>query len=364
VQPSSLVFLAIVALWAAYLLPQWIRRRDLFAHWREEERDSGGQRILGPRRRREGHGRSTEPLLGSSHGSGPVPDPSEGTDTDDGPAVPPADPGSDNGVAGQDSPPTTVPERSTPPVVTSTSRAPAARRRAQVLAVLGGLWALSGIGSLIGAPIAVPAVMTVLLVAYLVALRAVAVREAARRVESARERPRTARPVVGTSRASQRRPVRPRSAAEARKAAAVVARRRTAAAKALAGEDPSAVDKLTEDSSWEPTPVPVPTYTLKPMAPRPEPAALDLSTGGFDSAAPVEATVSAEGKAGTEEDSGASRDAVAAASGAEEPGAEGTSAADGEGGTGGARRPWGEDRQWADDLDLDAVLARRRAVNG
>ena len=55
---------------------------------------------------------------------------------------------------------------------------------------------------------------------------------------------------------------------------------------------------LDPDDGWEPVAVPPPTYTMKPMAPRPQP------------------------------------------------------------------RPWEGERDFADDLDLDAVLAKRRAVNG
>ncbi|HET9656339.1 MAG TPA: hypothetical protein VFP72_13370, partial [Kineosporiaceae bacterium] len=61
-QPSSLVFLAIIAMWAAYLLPQWVRRRDAMGQSRGRDRDSGGLRVLRPRSRRV-PGPSTTPLL-------------------------------------------------------------------------------------------------------------------------------------------------------------------------------------------------------------------------------------------------------------------------------------------------------------
>jgi hypothetical protein len=81
---------------------------------------------------------------------------------------------------------------------------------------------------------------------------------------------------------------------------------------------------------WVPVPVPPPTYTLKPMAPRPEPAPLDLPSVPH----PPDPDPLTEQQA--------------------EP-------------TEGDTRPpwpWEADRTFADDLDLDAVLARRRAVNG
>lgn len=80
---------------------------------------------------------------------------------------------------------------------------------------------------------------------------------------------------------------------------------------------------------WLPVPVPPPTYTLKPAAPRPEPAPLAL---------PPASETPAPSSAGEEQ---------ALSEG------EGRPAASGE-----------TDRTFADDLDLDAVLARRRAVNG
>jgi hypothetical protein len=73
---------------------------------------------------------------------------------------------------------------------------------------------------------------------------------------------------------------------------------------------------------WTPVPVPPPTYTLKPAAPRPDPAPLELPAPPAPSAEP------------------------AALQTPRPP------------------RPWDDDRTFADDLDLDAVLARRRAVNG
>src|SRR3954471_19336050 len=63
VHPSSLVFVAIVGLWAAYLLPQWIRRRDALGASRAEDRPSGALRVLARRRRERAAGPSTAPLL-------------------------------------------------------------------------------------------------------------------------------------------------------------------------------------------------------------------------------------------------------------------------------------------------------------
>src|SRR3954471_12060981 len=63
VHPSSLVFVAVVGLWAAYLLPQWIRRRDALGASRTKDRHSGALRVLQPRRRERPAGPSTAPLV-------------------------------------------------------------------------------------------------------------------------------------------------------------------------------------------------------------------------------------------------------------------------------------------------------------
>ncbi|HVN13367.1 MAG TPA: hypothetical protein VMT69_14825, partial [Kineosporiaceae bacterium] len=71
-QPSSFVFVAIVALWAAYLLPQWIRRRDAMGEARGSDRHSLALRVLERRRRRRRPGPSTSPLLTVRPGAVPL----------------------------------------------------------------------------------------------------------------------------------------------------------------------------------------------------------------------------------------------------------------------------------------------------
>ncbi|MFZ0161028.1 MAG: hypothetical protein WAL50_18515, partial [Kineosporiaceae bacterium] len=51
-QPSSLVFVAIVAGWAAYLLPRWVVRRDALGQSRGPDRDSAQMRVLARRESR------------------------------------------------------------------------------------------------------------------------------------------------------------------------------------------------------------------------------------------------------------------------------------------------------------------------
>ena len=64
-RPSSFVFVAIVGLWAAHLLPQWIRRRDALGASRGGDRHSSALRVLARRRRPRTLGRSSAPLLPS-----------------------------------------------------------------------------------------------------------------------------------------------------------------------------------------------------------------------------------------------------------------------------------------------------------
>jgi hypothetical protein len=230
VQPSSLVFVAIVALWAGGLLPHWIRRRDAVRVARGEDRHSVALRVLkrrGPRRR---GGPSTAPLLRGTRG--------------------PAETG---------------------PVATQTRTAAgsttgAARRRAGVLVALLAVTAVAVAGTLSGAvPTLVAVVAASLLGADLVALRGAAVRRRRRAVEAARAAapPRIARP-------SRRVGPEPAAVVPAARAEPDVAEQEPPVVEAPVAAQP-------DDGTWVPIPVPPPTYTLKPMAPRPEPAPLDLA---------------------------------------------------------------------------------------
>jgi hypothetical protein len=117
--------------------------------------------------------------------------------------------------------------------------------------------------------------------------------------------------------------------------------------------EPSTGDEvLTAEGTWVPVPVPPPTYTLKPVVHRPrttvslpiaassaprlpeeigEPIAVELaSVQPITTVTPITSSLVPVTQTQT-----ANR-----------------------------RRPWDADHEWADGLDLDAVLARRRAVNG
>jgi hypothetical protein len=287
VRPSSFVFVAIVALWAAHLLPQWIRRRDALGASRGDDRHSSALRVLVRRAQRHASGRSSAPLLPS------IPVVSE-------PVVAAPAPGPAS--------PLVLPGRTAPAAEL------AARRRRSVLAGLTGLTLLSIVGAAAGAvPAGLAVVCTLLLALDVAALRTVAVAERRRRAARAE---RARRAAVRAERAA-------RAAAAPRVPVAPPVPVEQPAAPAPAPEAPDAdqqVAALTaepavaDDHTWVPVPVPPPTYTLKPVAHRREPAPLELELAP---AAPYEPAPAA------------SREA--------EPAAE---------------------------VDLDSVLERRRAVNG
>ncbi len=332
-QPSSLVFVAIVAMWAAYLLPQWIRRRDTMGQARGRDRHSDRLRVLNPRRR-SGGGPSTAPLLSKGR--------------DDRSTVESTRPATDKPVTAR---PVADKPTTAPPVRTESL---AARRRARVLLVLltatSAAWASVPLGVLPGWVAVLP---TVLLALDLVALRMVAVNAACRRraLSARRNDARPAQATAGAARrpAGARRPIRPAGSAAAARVAAQAAAARRRAAQAPAAGERGAAAMLTADGTWDPIPVPVPTYTLKPAVHRPQPPALAPSEGG-----PAhDATIDGSGLSWLDTAPGAAAEAAAQA------------AASGSGNEARApRRPWEAEREWADDLDLDAVLARRRAVNG
>jgi hypothetical protein len=247
-RPSSFVFVAIVGLWAAHLLPQWIRRRDALGASRGADRHSSALRVLGRRRRTPGGGRSTAPLLPSIPVvaapvvRAPAPGPASLLD----------------------------PEPQWAPAGLPTGDV-AARRRRLVLVALAAFTLLSMIGAVAGVVPTFVAVVGVLLLGLdLAALRAVAVAGERRRAVEAEQ----ARREAGAERARQARLAR--EAARARAAEAVVREARDAPTQEIPVVPvPAASEEVAVDATWTPVPVPPPTYTLKPVAPRPQPAPLE-----------------------------------------------------------------------------------------
>jgi hypothetical protein len=256
-RPSSFVFVAIVGLWAVHLLPQWIRRRDALGASRGADRHSTALRVLAPRRRLPGGGRSSAPLLPSI--------PVVSAPVVDAPAPGPASP--------------LAPEAGRAPAALSLAALPtgavAARRRRFVLVALAGFTLLSVIGAAAGAVPAFVAVVGVLLLGLdLAALRGAAVAgERRRAAEAERGRRAAASERARRARIAHEAAARAHAADEAGaevSSAAEVENLPVAPAAAPAARRP-----LADDGTWVPVPVPPPTYTLKPVAPRPAPAPLE-----------------------------------------------------------------------------------------
>lgn len=218
--PSSLVFVAIIGVWAAYLLPQWVRRRQHLAAGRTLDRHSERTQLLEPRRRTGHH--PSGPSSGRLHPTRP------------------------------EEPTETVTAQS---ILPSPARL-AAHRRARVLvallAVVTVSWLAVGLG-LAPAWVALPG--TALLALDVVALRAAARRRAAR--------------------AAVRRHVPlPLAEPEPIEADEEPAPERAPYDDAAVSESLRLAAQAREPGTWDPIPVPPPLYTLKPAhhpAPPPEP---------------------------------------------------------------------------------------------
>jgi len=386
VQPSSLVFVAIVASWAAYLLPRWVVRRDSLGQARARDRHSAQLRVL-TRRRRRPAGPSSAPLLTSGRpvpsgtaprhiaastapAGRPVASPSVASPS----VARPAPVGTAVGTGVPGTVRTGVPGAVRTGAARRARARQAAVRRARVLGLLLVLTAGSvALVTFTSVPLWTPAPAGTLLLLDLLALVVAGRRRAATRRAVAREvalrtiaagrrvdAARTANPLAGRgaqvpvaagaaasgtaaagTAAGAGRPSRVVAAASGQRAGSVAAE----VAAVAAGQDgeshggegqggeshgtrrtasrlvpvPPLREAATASSgpAWTPVAVPPPTYTLKPVARRAEPRALDLTPPAAAPSAP---------------------------------------------------RPWDIDpvteRPRADELDLDLVLARRRAVNG
>jgi hypothetical protein len=161
------------------------------------------------------------------------------------------------------------------PLVPRDRRTPAAelaaRRRRSVLVALAGFTLLSVVGAVAGAvPTGVAVVGVLLLGLDVAALRAAAVAGERRRAVEA-ERARRAAEID-----------RARFARQAAAARAAAVRSTSDLEVPAAAEEtlpvaaaPAAREAFAADGTWTPVPVPRPTYTMKPVAPRPEPAPLE-----------------------------------------------------------------------------------------
>ncbi len=264
VQPSGLLFLVIIAIWAAYLLQHWIRRREHLVAARSIDRFSDAMRVL-ERRTPPAESGTTESTPRSY-------------------AVSPARPSRAEVVV----------QRSQP---AAPERAAAAVRAAGAPRLVGGMSArrlrgLSLLASLtllvVVTPLTVVGVLagwTALLAVAVLALDLAWLRRAAQ-VERARRRTatRAARREHSLTTHARRSPsANPGATHAVREPQTVAAPAATEGGTPESGQttdaDPAPaaqVDTVT-GSGWQPVPVPPPTYTLKAKAERPVPAAAPVA---------------------------------------------------------------------------------------
>ncbi len=269
VQPSSLIFVAIVAIWAAYLLQHWIRRRDALVTARTVDQFSEAMRVLEHR------------------GAVPVTDEAGDVDHDDAPAKPRASTSLPRtslragtimtGEEPQTTPPSTVPEPdgAGPAPVRVGSRAIRALAALNSRPVRGVAFLVSMallLFALVAAPLGFLAwwtpIVSLLLVGIVFAwLRSEAVAaQRARQAEQAPSRPARASaeriasgPQLGAGpvAAAERVPMPPRD---------TVFDNAKPVTSPHSKPEPAAEQV---EGGWSPVPVPPPTYTMKARAEHP-----------------------------------------------------------------------------------------------
>lgn len=222
--PSSLIFVAIIAIWAAYLLGHWVRRRDQLVTARSIDRFSEAMRVLERRAQM------------------PAPRPAARTYV----------------VAPVRAP---LPAPAVAPSRTST-RTAAVRRRTRLLVALASATALTWVLVAVTAlPWWVAAVITLLPALMLARLRST-VRRQRQRADVVRRR------ALDRSRRQDVRAVAGQVVAARQDRLALAARRAADAVDAASVREPAAAaGQPVVDRGWSPVPVPPPTYTLKPKAP-------------------------------------------------------------------------------------------------
>jgi cytoskeletal protein RodZ len=257
VQPSSLIFLLLIAIWAAYLLQHWVRRREHLATARSVDRFSDAMRVLERR----------SPL---SEFDQSAPRPRSY-------ALSPARP--------------SRPEAVVKPAQSQRTEAPTpaqtAVRSTRVFHVLAGVSArrlrgLSLLGSLlivlVVSPLAASSVLpwwsvlgvVAVLMADVVWLRHAAVSERARsRAADQLRGSASGRGRAASDSAENRSRPQPRSGHESRSEVQPDAEPGPARAAEPAVAAVAKVPVEVDPYGWAPVPVPPPTYTLKAMAPEP-----------------------------------------------------------------------------------------------
>jgi membrane protein implicated in regulation of membrane protease activity len=268
VQPSGLIFLVIIAIWAAYLLQHWVRRREHLATARSVDRFSDAMRVLERRV--------------------PLPESDLSTPRPRSYSVSPARPSRSEIVVKRAQSPTpairTRPAATVPSSRTLQAMAGVSARRVRGLSLLASVLLV-----LVVTPLAAFSVLpwwsiTVVLAALVVDfawLRHAAVAERTSRRDKAQDRPAHARvrPANVPVRSAAQGEPHPIARAEPLVVGPVagmaeVAEQTDSQALSVAECQAECQGEAEADlSGWAPVPVPPPTYTLKAKAQRPEPVA-------------------------------------------------------------------------------------------
>lgn len=247
---SGLILFAIVLAWLIVLVPMALRRHDNSTYARSADRFSHAMRVLSRRGARDvlvPRRPYSSLVVSETRSERPARIPEERV----------------------------VPDEPAFPAVPLTP----AQRRARTLSVLLGLSLVTFGLALVGLPLALWAhvLCDLLLVAFVVHCR----RQAVLRATARASRPR-ARAVAPARAAQAARPAVPRIAGiPDRMPSRPAPLTAPLPAPAARYEDrPLPAAARTGNDSWDPVPVPPPTYVGKPMAPRREPRVLDLTKPG------------------------------------------------------------------------------------
>ena len=256
VQPSGLIFLVIIAIWATYLLQHWVRRREHLATARSVDRFSDAMRVL--------ERRTPLPELDLS-----LPQPRSY-------AVSPARPSRPEVVVNRVQTPTSHVSTRPPAAVRATrifhTLAGMSARRVRGLSLLASLSLALAVPPLAGFAVlpwwSVPAALAIVIVDFGWLRHAAVAERSARRATASVRRSRaavgrTATPARRTASPATQPAVLPSAQSEPTVVTGV-----TSGAEVAEPTGPAEADL----SGWAPVPVPPPTYTLKAKAERPEPA--------------------------------------------------------------------------------------------
>jgi hypothetical protein len=294
VDPSSLIFVVIVGIWAVYLLQHWVRRREQLATSRSIDRFSEAMRVLERRApipvalpTSQNRPYVVAPVSARSLGSGQV-EGSPEVAMKQAPIPRNDRPAAAGGLAVRPASAKARPLAANPqPRAARAPRRRTHRVRALILLTLlvatPACWAAHTWGTLLLWP---TLTVTALLVLDLLFVRSVARRAAARRRMTVR-RAHPQRMAAGqqpkTFPASGARPVRPAKPAAASASAmsytsttAVAERSEVAVVAASVHSQDAITEVIVLEGAWEPVAVPPPTYTMKPKADRPAGAQVTL----------------------------------------------------------------------------------------